>query len=86
VGQNNQSPPPEFENHYIVRYTATGNIFDPSYGSGPHLTWQGWTTAAIGGLWTYNPPVPPDDAGFAPPAAPANSVKLRDLVASVDLN
>ena len=32
-GQGNPDPPGGFENHYIVRYG--GNLYDPSYGTGP---------------------------------------------------
>jgi hypothetical protein len=85
VGQNSTNPPPAFWNHYIVYHATTGNFFDPSYGSGPHPTWQGWVTAAVGGLRTNVPP--PMRAGFALAAgAPLNSVRLRDLITNAFLN
>jgi hypothetical protein len=63
-GQNNGAPPPDFLNHFIVRYTPTNQIYDPSYGSGPHPNRAAWVTAASDGVWMgclYQPP------GLAPP-------------------
>ncbi len=89
VGQNSANPPPSFGNHFIVRDTATGILYDPSYGSGPHAAWPGWTAAAVGGLRTYAPPVPPNSTGFAPAGVPPPAgplVKLYDQVTNVFLN
>lgn len=49
-GQNKPSPPPQFSNHFIVRYG--GQVYDPSYGVGPYVSFRAWENAAIAGLYT----------------------------------
>jgi hypothetical protein len=47
-GQRNETPPPRFYNHFIVR--GDGVFWDPSYGSGPTTNQVTWEVAAIDGL------------------------------------
>jgi hypothetical protein len=82
VGQNNQTPPPCFENHFIV-IDQNGVYYDPSYGSGPHATWQAWKTAAIAGLRDRR--VSPD-SGYKATLAIPKVVALEDAVTSAPLN
>jgi hypothetical protein len=88
VGQNNPAPPDAFENHFIVRYVPLAQLYDPSYGSGPHGTKLSWVDGAIDGLLGMVPPplplLPPPlvaRAGFSRIAgAPVTRVEVRDRV------
>ena len=52
AGQRNESPWPNFTNHFIVR--AIGMYWDPSYGSPPFFTELEWENASIDGLdWNW---------------------------------
>lgn len=50
-GQHNANPPPQFSNHFIVRYD--GRVWDPSYGIGPFASFRAWEDAAIAGLYIH---------------------------------
>ncbi len=68
-GQNYQTPPMWFLNHYIVEETTAGTHYDPSYGSAARPDHQSWEDHAIDSL---TQPLPPD-LGFikgAPNAPP----------------
>ncbi len=60
-GQNNPNPPPQFDNHYIVRDGVAGDFFDPSYGT-PHGNRNAWLDASLVGL--RNDSVNPSTVGF----------------------
>ena len=74
AGQNQQIPPPAFQNHFIVWNDQTARFYDPSYGSPPQPTEMDWENAAADGL--YRKPVP--DLGFIKqaPGQPRQILKL----------
>ena len=47
-GQGNDDPPGYFSNHWVTTYS--GEIYDPSYGSGPHGSEPAHENAAIDGI------------------------------------
>lgn len=51
-GQNSPNPPPHFLNHFIV--IASGEFYDPSYGSPTFSTKLAWENASIDGLGDGN--------------------------------
>ena len=48
AGQRNPNPPPEFSNHWVVKYDS--QIYDPSYGAGPYASELLHQNAAIDGI------------------------------------
>jgi hypothetical protein len=49
-GQGNAEPPPNFGNHFVVRYG--GRIYDPSYGEGPFEDLAEWDDKSLSGFCT----------------------------------
>jgi hypothetical protein len=50
AGQKNANPPPEFYNHFIVKYD--GKLWDPSYGAGPFASELDHKNGATDGIMT----------------------------------
>ena len=79
-GQNQQVPPPVFNNHYIVEETTAPTYYDPSYGSAAQPTHQAWENNATDGLnkvWWLGAP----NVGFikGAPNAPATVLFLNAI-------
>jgi hypothetical protein len=66
--------------------TATGNFYDPSYGSGPHANWNAWMNAGVAGLRDPTLALAGLAVGALPPPAAPNIVKLLDLTGAAFLN
>ncbi len=77
-GQNNPDPTADFFNHFIVIYTGTNELYDPSYG-GASTDQTKWEKGAIEGL--FNDGLSPD-SGFhtAKQSVHRNLLKFKDLV------
>lgn len=74
AGQNQQFPPPVFQNHFIVWDDLTAKFYDPSYGSNPQHTEMDWENGATDGLSRSRSP----NLGFIKqaPGTPKRILKL----------
>lgn len=81
AGQANANPPPSFFNHFIVINTATGILYDPSYGAtaASRLLWE---AAAVDGLFD-NGMVPL--AGLSTAAGAANLVRFTNQATGANI-